>query len=758
MAHMTFTFFLERLRLRSFSLAILAICVASSTVVAQSASQRDDNATQKSILVQASESNPAMSSGANGTASIETPLPQITFTRQEFSQAPQPPSELLTPSTPSGEQFTKPFVNELRGEKVSSVSSNGPSNSTQTSRGTQSDGSQAIGTHATTNPRFQEQPAVDNGFSPPKNGFQAPRVNFDSLGVASSQIGGTPPPITSSAREANQPPVLSSNFGSGAQSRATVSEQPSAWRDVTPNSNSQKSVQSYNMKSEAIGQSSRANMMQPVQSQPSWPDQTQAQPQSPNGQRSFNPQPTDRLAQRQMQNTNRDDLVRPTGFSQPIGQPANPQPRYAPPKKRSTALAKSLIDRYATDNFDGSALPGQPVRMIEMLNQPISPQQRRPMVSQFWLTYYDWANMISDQKYEQWLNQIPAATSVSDKAMIEAAKAMAKNQSLSAEIQLGKSQSQLMQYMPNRQSTTLPLPNELPLIQPYRTSYELYKSQRMLPVSLLGIDEMLPKTLELIKQRADAVQIAKTAADTVVSALQSRQTTIATVLEAGDVWRAAEQDLVASVVDYNQAIGDYALSIPHGYSAPNQIAEMLTRRVKTQNVAQPSQTQAPVRNSSAQVQFGGSQSQAELRRQIAARQQAAVQQRFANQQQQRNAQQDGGSTQFGNPPQGRTAQANPGNFLEQARSDAASGQGRNFGAAGGNANSGQTRNAQNGFNLEPNAFSGNGRGQVGNGGGGSNSAGGTNSSVAPMTPLKFGQQPKTDPFAAPPVVRGSFGQ
>ena len=54
------------------------------------------------------------------------------------------------------------------------------------------------------------------------------------------------------------------------------------------------------------------------------------------------------------------------------------------------------------------------------------------------------------------------------------------------------------------------------------------------------------------------------------SAVASRQATLATVLQAAEQWRQAELALVASVVNYNQAIGDYILSVE-----PNQPASSL---------------------------------------------------------------------------------------------------------------------------------------------------------------------------------------
>jgi hypothetical protein len=341
------------------------------------------------------------------------------------------------------------------------------------------------------------------------------------------------------------PPIRSAQNSPAAapsmQNTPRVSSLPSDWRDAP-------SVVAGGQ----LGNSSQAGPMQPASNM--------NQSASNNGQ--GNP-----VAQRQVNSLqsryNPQSPVQPTGFNQPIQR-----------SQANIELAKSLMARYAIDNFSGG-LPGEPIKLVDILRQPISTQQRQPLVHQYWETYYDWASLVASQQYEQWLKRIPATGSQADKAMLEAARVVAGNKVLATEIQLGKSQSGLVQYMPNRSSELLPLPNDLPLIQKYKTNYELYRSHRLMPASLRGIDQMLPKTLDLIVRRAEAVRVAKGAADQMIAALSQRQTTFASALEAGRIWRSAEQDMVASVTGYNQAIANYSLTVSQGYQTPEQIVAML---------------------------------------------------------------------------------------------------------------------------------------------------------------------------------------
>jgi hypothetical protein len=205
--------------------------------------------------------------------------------------------------------------------------------------------------------------------------------------------------------------------------------------------------------------------------------------------------------------------------------------------------------------------------------------------------------MLSRAEYLNWLNQVPNAGSAPDQALLNAAKSVASDQVLAAEIQLGKSQSKLMDFLPQRApqvgfSDLLPLPADQPLIQKYKTNYDLYQSRQMIPHRLRGVDAMLPKTLELICDRAKTIQLAKSAAEATRHALENRQSNVASLLEAGRLWRSAEQDLIASVTSYNQAIADYSLAIAGGGHSPEQIVAMLIAKPQSPSASSPIQEMA----------------------------------------------------------------------------------------------------------------------------------------------------------------------
>ena len=221
--------------------------------------------------------------------------------------------------------------------------------------------------------------------------------------------------------------------------------------------------------------------------------------------------------------------------------------------------------------------------MLEMLQK--TPTNRRPqMIHQYWETFHDWASFQNQENYLGWLNQIPRAANQAENILLHTAKSNARNRMLAAEIKLGQSQSKLLEFVSATDpDQSLMIPLDQPLISNYKTHYDWYNSRQMIPSRLKGIDQMLPKTLTLITNRAETVRNAQSATKQTQTALSSGQTNIAAVLEAGRLWQESLQGFVKSVVTYNQAIGEYAMTISNNQRPPEQIVSMLIPVAKLGN-------------------------------------------------------------------------------------------------------------------------------------------------------------------------------
>lgn len=279
------------------------------------------------------------------------------------------------------------------------------------------------------------------------------------------------------------------------------------------------------------------------------------------------------------------------GRNQSMGRMANGAPltaaqqaaatkkQYREKLKAALRPAAQLLKRFDIDSH--STIPGTPVSLFEMLREPITMQRREQMVRQYWETYYDWAALNIAREHLTWAQSLPLNVSAVEKSLVETAKQLARGRMLAAEVQMGKSQSRLLDFFANARSDDfLPLPSDMPTVSPYDTHYEDFKKIRTVPSSLRGIDQMLEGTNRLIAQRAATVNLARRSRSELQTAMKTGQAPAASVIQAAELCRAAELDLVASVANYNQAIGHYVVTIEPNKPSEQMVTHMIGSRWK----------------------------------------------------------------------------------------------------------------------------------------------------------------------------------
>ncbi len=270
-----------------------------------------------------------------------------------------------------------------------------------------------------------------------------------------------------------------------------------------------------------------------------------------------------------------DSNISPTQYQQSSNN--NSTNQQSTTAKVDLSLARKIMTRYEIDNAP-DPLPGRPVKLVDVL-QTTPRNLQKKVITQYWETFFDWATVLNSAQLTDWLNQLPSPQNASELALLNAARAAARNKMLSDEIQLGKSQCKLQQLMGSKDEL-LPLPSDQPLLQTYDTHYEWYESRNRLPEDLRGIDVMLSKSVQLISNRASTVGTTRVALSQIRNGYAQNPRELGSILNAARLWNEAEQDLVWSIVNYNQAIADYSLSISPASSQPDQIVAMLIAKPK----------------------------------------------------------------------------------------------------------------------------------------------------------------------------------
>lgn len=243
--------------------------------------------------------------------------------------------------------------------------------------------------------------------------------------------------------------------------------------------------------------------------------------------------------------------------------------------KPALDVAKGLLNRFDIDGHN--TIPGTPVTLVDMMREPISNSRRDEMIHQYWETFYDWAALNIAREHQGWAQSLPTNVASSELALVETAKRIAQDRMLAAEIQMGKSQSRLLDFFANpRSDDFLPMPSDLPTVSPdFNTNFDWWKQRGAISSNFRGIDQMLDGTIRLTAQRAATVTAARRARSEVLAAVSGRQASLSTAIQSAELCRTAELDMVASVVAYNQAIGHYMLAVEPTKPAEQLVSSMI---------------------------------------------------------------------------------------------------------------------------------------------------------------------------------------
>ncbi len=255
---------------------------------------------------------------------------------------------------------------------------------------------------------------------------------------------------------------------------------------------------------------------------------------------------------------------------------------------------EAFLQRYQA-NQQAQPLPGAPLTIADALRQtPI--QQRVEMAAEYWKTYYAWAKLVDNNDRMAQLQSLTKPNNNDDSLLYDTALNIAQGNVKTAEIELFKQQSALQtMLMGEDNNLLLPLPSDTPLTQKYETHFEWYAARHLVLPQHRMINDLLSRIHELFATQTKSIELSKTALEQIVRG--ARPQNMATTLVAIEQFYTAREDLLHSVVDYNQAICSYSLSIAQPNASPEQIAAMLiappttvTQNVSTALASQPRST------------------------------------------------------------------------------------------------------------------------------------------------------------------------
>jgi hypothetical protein len=233
------------------------------------------------------------------------------------------------------------------------------------------------------------------------------------------------------------------------------------------------------------------------------------------------------------------------------------------------------------------ALPGKPISIGEALSGATI-ESRSELIHAYWSVFERWARRVAVQTEVDRLSELSEPGSPIELELVESARLLAKARLIECELDLDLAQRRLAQFVPPSEPGVLPLAKDLPLVNEYVTNFATMPNQAMTHPRLGQIDRALPKTLEILQARGDAVARCNAVVRQAIQAFNQRQMPLSSALEAIRMLRESQFEFIRTTLRYNQDIAEYALAVaPIGQPADQVVAMLIKspRRTSQNNPA-----------------------------------------------------------------------------------------------------------------------------------------------------------------------------
>ncbi len=228
----------------------------------------------------------------------------------------------------------------------------------------------------------------------------------------------------------------------------------------------------------------------------------------------------------------------------------------------------AMLERYRLTSYS-EPLPGVPLSVAEALEQTPF-QNRTAMMVQYWETFGAWCRFQLARERVMGLSQMNRGGG-SDGLLVDGARALAENDVRRAEIALQRAQQGLQRFLLNPQAESLlALPSDMPLTEAYETQHAVYAARNRLPFEHRSIHLTLPKLKALLDSSGNACRVN----DEALRQLSQSGNLTAVLQSTAQVYEARRQ-LIDTVVQYNQTIGDYSLKVAPIETPADRLAGML---------------------------------------------------------------------------------------------------------------------------------------------------------------------------------------
>jgi hypothetical protein len=261
----------------------------------------------------------------------------------------------------------------------------------------------------------------------------------------------------------------------------------------------------------------------------------------------------------------------------PSASPATSTPTAASaPDIQAWQIASSMLEQILMMD-DQPATPLRRVRLIETLSRQGDPSLSSVAIREYW----DLVQAIAAARYSadkvRLLTDVARPATEGDQALLAESLATAEAEEAAANDRLLASQYELLRVTGLSLDGGLPWPADVPHVAPYRTQFTTIFANRQAPLGVQQIHHRLPGKLTLIEKRLAAMSAAENAVDALSVAYQSGRAQLVPVIGSIERLDRSRREFLASVVDYNQQIADYALSVVGPNVGPETLVATLIK-------------------------------------------------------------------------------------------------------------------------------------------------------------------------------------
>ncbi len=252
----------------------------------------------------------------------------------------------------------------------------------------------------------------------------------------------------------------------------------------------------------------------------------------------------------------------PTGAARPQSSPLRP------------TTAQLVADALTLPT--GNTIGGQPVSLVSVVATAPERQRQTEAIHAYWKL----ADAIGEYRccYERQQRVARLRAGNGEAADLRTAQADAAAQVREAEVQVTTAQHDLAEILLLTPGTPLPLPEDRPLVGPYRTQFAQLFAGKQAPQRARMLDQTLPLRGRAVEGHAAALLAAEDTLDAAIELQAGGQESLAGVLSALDSHIRQQRAFLAAVCRYNHDIADYALAVVPPQTTPDIIVGTLIKQ------------------------------------------------------------------------------------------------------------------------------------------------------------------------------------